>query len=61
MTNYQHCNDICACMGPQGDDPVCPCEMLREGKQPSYGLWTKTDVEAMNNAVGQIFKKISQG
>jgi hypothetical protein len=48
-------------MGPQGDDPVCPCEMLREGKQPSYELWTKTDVEAMNNAVGQIFKKISQG
>lgn len=20
-------NDACGCMGPQGDDPLCPCEM----------------------------------
>jgi hypothetical protein len=51
---------ICACMGPQGDDPVCPCAMRREGKQPSHGVWTTQDVEDMKDALGQIFKKILQ-
>lgn len=23
--------NLCACMGPNGDDPYCPCEMDRRG------------------------------
>jgi|688.fasta_scaffold108894_4 hypothetical protein len=48
---------ICACMGPQGEDPVCPCAMLREGKHPSYRLWTTTDEKALIDALRQIFEK----
>lgn len=62
MTNYQPYNEynnlkICACMGPQGNDPVCPCAMLREGKHPSHGVWTTQDVEDLKNAFRQIYEK----
>lgn len=26
---------VCACMGPQGNDPVCPCRMRSMSQQPS--------------------------
>jgi hypothetical protein len=62
MTNYQPYNEykdlkICACMGPQGNDPVCPCAMVKEGKTPSAGLWTEKEQEAMKNALRQIFEE----
>lgn len=26
----------CFCIGPQGDDPVCPCQMRLQGKIPAH-------------------------
>lgn len=26
----------CFCIGPQGDDPVCPCQMRLRGKIPAH-------------------------
>ena len=36
----------CACMGPQGNDPVCPCKMRALGKEPT-GAWTPEEVEQL--------------
>ena len=44
-------------MGLQGNDPVCPCAMRREGKQPSHGVWTTQDVEDLKNALRQIYEE----
>lgn len=65
MTNCQPYNEykdvkLCACMGPQGNDPVCPCAMRRESKTSSYLQWTNEDIKATKYALGQIFKKSSE-
>lgn len=45
----------CACMGPQGTDPVCPCMMKSRGLEPSNQL-TEKDKQRLNQALGEIFK-----
>jgi hypothetical protein len=47
--------DPCACMGPQGNDPVCPCIMKSRGLEPS-NQWTEKDKQRLHQALGEIFK-----
>ena len=44
----------CACMGPQGKDPVCPCRMRAMGKEP-HNNWTPEEVERLNKALSEAF------
>jgi hypothetical protein len=41
-------------MGPQGNDPVCPCSMRNLGLQPT-NLWTEESKEKLNKALTEIF------
>lgn len=41
--------NMCACMGPIGDDPMCPCAMRNAGLTPTE-IWTpekKAEFEAV--------------
>lgn len=44
----------CACLGRQGSDPYCPCEMNRRGLQRSLKESVETS-ESINEAFKQIF------
>ena len=44
----------CACMGPQGNDPVCPCHMRAMGKEP-HDNWTPEEKEKLNKALAEVF------
>lgn len=44
----------CACMGPQGDDPYCPCTMKQMGVKSS-AEWTEEDRERLNKALIEVF------
>lgn len=44
----------CACMGPQGKDPVCPCRMRAMGKEP-HNSWTPEKVKELNQVLGKVF------
>ena len=46
---------VCACMGPQGSDPVCPCRMRAMGKQPS-NQWTEEDRYRLTETLKDIFQ-----
>lgn len=46
--------DVCACMGPQGDDPYCPCVMITKGLKPT-DPWTPEKVEELNKALKEMF------
>ena len=47
-------HNICACLGPQGNDPVCPCMMRSQGLEPS-NQWTEEDRQRLNAALNDIF------
>jgi hypothetical protein len=51
---YDNIPNICACMGPQGGDPVCPCRMRAQGLQPS-NQWTEEDKERLGYALSQMY------
>ena len=44
----------CACMGPQGNDPVCPCHMRAMGKEPT-NTWTPEKLKELDNALAEVF------
>lgn len=44
----------CACMGPQGDDPYCPCVMIAKGLKPT-DLWTPEKIEDLTKVLGEMF------
>lgn len=44
---------LCACMGPQGDDPVCPCKMRAAGKKPT-SYWNDESREQLRQAFVRI-------
>ena len=44
----------CACMGPQGDDPYCPCTMKEKGLKSS-AEWTEDDRARLNKALIEVF------
>lgn len=43
----------CACMGPQGKDPVCPCQMRRLGLTPTNG-WTEEKIQELHKVLKQF-------
>lgn len=43
---------LCACMGPTGDDPFCPCVMKQKGLEPTP-LWTSEKIEELRNALAK--------
>ena len=45
----------CACMGPQGDDPHCPCEMRQKGLEPT-DPWTPEKVAELKEALRNMFE-----
>lgn len=49
----------CACMGPQGDDPVCPCAMMQLGLEPTDN-WTPEEVEKLKKVMEKWFVRISE-
>lgn len=50
------CNEIsaCACMGPIGTDPLCPCAMKRAGMEPT-NIWTDEKKAELELALGKMF------
>jgi hypothetical protein len=48
--------ELCACLGPQGLDPVCPCQMRQQGLEPS-NQWTEDDKQRLHQALDKIFFK----
>lgn len=44
---------VCACMGPQGKDPVCPCRMRAMGKVPTG--WSEDDRYRLTEVLKDIF------
>lgn len=46
----------CACLGPQGGDKYCPCEMAQRGLEAS-NMWTFMKIEELECVLGQIFDK----
>jgi len=46
----------CACMGPIGNDPHCPCVMTSMGLTPTT-LWTKEDKMILSKVMSELFKK----
>ena len=46
----------CACMGPRGNDPVCPCMMKSRGLEPS-NPWTEEAKQRLHQALDKIFFK----
>ena len=46
--------DPCACMGPQGNDPMCPCAMIQAGLEP-FNPWTPEKKEELNRVLSHVF------
>lgn len=46
MTDRTPAIGLCACMGPVGADPHCPCKMRSMGLEPT-NLWTPKKVEEL--------------
>lgn len=44
---------LCACMGPIGDDPHCPCVMKQKGLTPT-NLWTPEAIAALDTALKKL-------
>ena len=44
----------CACMGPQGNDPVCPCQMKNRGLEP-HNIWTPEKQQELKEVLGKLF------
>ena len=42
-------------MGPQGDDPHCPCEMRQKGLEPT-DPWTPEKVAELKEALRNMFE-----
>ena len=41
---------VCACMGPIGDDPYCPCKMESLGL-PSSNVWTPEKIAELDRVL----------
>jgi hypothetical protein len=48
---------LCACMGPQGNEPHCPCKMRRMGLDSPASKWTQADIDALKSVFTRIFDK----
>lgn len=45
---------LCACMGPIGDDPVCPCAMRAQGLAPTE-VWTPEKKAELEKVLSECF------
>lgn len=45
---------VCACMGPQGNDPVCPCKMRSRGLEP-HNNWTPEKIEEFKEVLSKLY------
>lgn len=45
----------CACLGPQGNDPLCPCQMRQAGLEP-HNPWTPEKVKELEDALAKVFQ-----
>lgn len=43
---------LCACMGPQGNDPLCPCQMRQAGLTPTP-VWKPGDKEELQRVLAE--------
>lgn len=50
---------MCACMGPIGDDPYCPCTMKLKGLEPT-NLWTPEKIAELDKVLSNIFTRREQ-
>lgn len=48
---------ICACMGRQGNDPLCPCAMRAAGLTPTVFQWPPEDRERLKAAMQEILER----
>ena len=44
----------CACMGPQGNDPMCPCEMRASGLEP-HNSWTPEKIQELKDVLAKFY------
>lgn len=47
---------FCACMGAQGNDPLCPCAMRAAGLVPTQ-IWTPEKREELEQAMREILER----
>lgn len=47
---------LCACMGPQGSDPLCPCQMRAAGREPTP-IWKPGDKEKLQRAMEVLLER----
>lgn len=47
---------LCACMGPIGKDPLCPCAMRRAGLEPTQ-VWTEEKKAELYKVLDEIYKE----
>jgi hypothetical protein len=50
---------LCACMGPQGNDPHCPCTMEQMGL-PHSGNMSDEERQQLTNAINKHLNKESK-
>lgn len=53
MNNQKPIN-ICACMGKQGNDPMCPCKMISAGLKP-HNNWTEEEIKRFKYSLQSFF------
>lgn len=46
--------NLCSCMGPIGDDPMCPCAMRNAGLTPTE-IWTPEKKAELEAALSKMF------
>ena len=47
--------DACACMGKQGNDPLCPCGMRNVGLTPT-NMWTEEKKQELYSVLTKYMK-----
>ena len=46
----------CACLGPIGNDPFCPCMMREKGFTPTE-IWTSDKIEEFNSVLKKLLER----
>lgn len=51
---------LCACMGPQGKDKLCPCQVRAAGLPEDVKPWTTEDHERLKVALVKLKDRAEQ-
>lgn len=54
LTMFHNHVSACACMGPIGNDPLCPCKMRQAGLEPTE-IWTTKSQRELKAALVELF------